>query len=82
MSSDSKHFPKNVDVRDDDDIPDNSDSEIRIGVCTDVRFSRRRELHLPNPDHDSLGFIITRNAAPPPASPAPPRPMDGNGESN
>lgn len=44
-------------------------------VCTDeaVRSTTRPTNAPPHGDR-SMGFQVTRNAAPPPASPAPPRP--------
>lgn len=56
------------------DLEDDETTDIGFAECTDIRFSRSRRVQIPTRDEDSLGFIVTRNAAPPPASPAPPRP--------
>lgn len=56
------------------ELPDDESTFLGFVDATRISFSRSRPVLLPGCDEDSLDLLVTRNAAPPPASPAPPRP--------
>ena len=58
------------------------DGDSAFAECTDSRLSRDGGAYFPSFENDAIGLIVTRNAAPPPASPVPPRPRGNGGEAD